>query len=262
MDGLKWTGVALLFIPYAASLVPSWMRWLERDYYFITDELGLVPPRPRRWRGLLLMLSLMIAPLFLVISATNTEVNRFQRFLQILGYVIVCTSCAMFRPPARAPFDRADVFLLLLIVAPIEAHQYFGDFIYDVEVPTVQFSPDISMLQITAVNMLLLNFLVLRPLRDLGMRLVPYIRWADLVRSVIALALFCVVMVPATLGRDELHDPPSDLNAGRGIAAFVLIYVLYALPREIFFRGILQNMLHSAGDVMVRCLLCRRCCCL
>jgi membrane protease YdiL (CAAX protease family) len=85
-------------------------------------------------------------------------------------------------------------------------------------------------------------FLVLRNLEGVGYRLVW--RKSDVFEGLVNLAAFMLLAVPLGLGLNFIHPHSSTtLTGGSFLFQFVGIYLTIAIPEELLFRGILQNLL-------------------
>jgi membrane protease YdiL (CAAX protease family) len=85
-------------------------------------------------------------------------------------------------------------------------------------------------------------FMVLRNLEGVGYRLVW--RKGDIFEGLVNLAAFMLLAIPLGLGLNFLHPHSStNLTGGAFLFQFVGIYLTIAIPEELLFRGILQNLL-------------------
>jgi membrane protease YdiL (CAAX protease family) len=85
-------------------------------------------------------------------------------------------------------------------------------------------------------------FLVLRNLEGVGYRLVW--RKGDVFEGLINLVAYMLLALPLGLGLNFIHPHSSATVTGAGfLFQFVGIYVTIAIPEELLFRGILQNLL-------------------
>jgi membrane protease YdiL (CAAX protease family) len=86
------------------------------------------------------------------------------------------------------------------------------------------------------------GFMVLRNLEGVGYRLVW--RKADVFDGLVNLAAVALLVVPLGIGLNFLHPHTSDTVTAVGfLSQFVGVYVTVAIPEELLFRGILQNLL-------------------
>jgi membrane protease YdiL (CAAX protease family) len=86
------------------------------------------------------------------------------------------------------------------------------------------------------------GFIVLRNLEGVGYRLVW--RKADVFDGLVNLAAVALLVVPVGIALDFLHPHTSETVTAVGfLSQFVGIYVTVAIPEELLFRGILQNLL-------------------
>jgi membrane protease YdiL (CAAX protease family) len=155
---------------------------------------------------------------------------------------------ALLRRPARRPLDPFDAALVCAIFVPVKVQRYFPDtFLPDVRIALVGPRwPHLSVLLTTAFNTMLLVFLVLRPLRDLRLSLSVTLRTG--LRFFVA-AIFAAAGVAAFAALESDSEPQEHLSLRLGLRVFFAYWLCFALPLETFFRGVLQNLLHSALDV-------------
>lgn len=85
-------------------------------------------------------------------------------------------------------------------------------------------------------------YLVIKPLDGVGYDLAP--RLADFKFGLRELVFYTPIVIPLglALGFITIHHAPSDVFL-RGPAAWVFTFIFVALPEELFFRGLMQNLL-------------------
>jgi membrane protease YdiL (CAAX protease family) len=96
--------------------------------------------------------------------------------------------------------------------------------------------------KLTAVLLTLCLFLVRHPLAGIG--LTTRLRWADVRSALLGLLGFGVVGLPVGLAMGFLRYRPAMPSATEVGMRVIGGYLLVALPEEVLFRGIVQNLLH------------------
>ncbi len=134
-------------------------------------------------------------------------------------------------PSRRHPRPRwADLPLVLLLWLPIELKWVTGDFV---------------LLRMLGLDLLLLLYMLERPIFDLG-ALIP-VRRREWTVGLAAWAAFLVVSIPLALATGFAAPGVSDRTGG-GWALFLFsTLIVIALPEEALFRGAMQGLLARAG---------------
>ncbi len=84
-------------------------------------------------------------------------------------------------------------------------------------------------------------FIVVRNLEGVGYRLVW--RRADVTEGAINFVAFAILAIPLGIWLGFLHPHANEFSLGQLALRFVGIYLTIAIPEEMLFRGILQNLL-------------------
>jgi membrane protease YdiL (CAAX protease family) len=185
----------------------------------------------------------VIAPGFLVVPYLVYALPRseFRPAFFLLFLVIPIGICALFEfvpprgsQPATAKICWQDVLVLAVVGLPIEFNWLRGAF------PSDGLSSFPKLLMLDAA---LYAFLVVRPLENVGYDFRPRVR--DVLIGLRELLSFTPIVI--TLGL-ALHfiTPHGGLPAtATAASALLLTFFFVAIPEELFFRGLLQNMLEA-----------------
>ncbi|MBI4161521.1 MAG: CPBP family intramembrane metalloprotease [Acidobacteria bacterium] len=157
--------------------------------------------------------------------------------LLLLAYLWVPVGCAVMARSSRLP-GPWDWIALLSLYLPVElallapAWEPAG-----AGLP----SPAHTLAQLTGVNLALFCFLCVRDLPEIGYRF--HLSGGDLLRGAAAFALFFPVAVGFGARTGLVPFAPHWPDPGRIPGEVLGVTFLVALPEELFFRGILQNLL-------------------
>jgi CAAX protease family protein len=164
---------------------------------------------------------------------------RWTFFLVFLAIPVGASALFQLLPPGGA--DPAspkicwqDVLILAVVGLPIEFNWFYGAF------PHQGLN---SLPKLLMVDAALYAFLVARPLENVGYDFRP--RPRDLFIGLRELVLFAPIVI--TLGI-ALHfiTPHGGLpRASTAASALLITFFFVAIPEELFFRGLLQNMLEA-----------------
>ncbi|GAB5371496.1 hypothetical protein AAMO2058_001584900 [Amorphochlora amoebiformis] len=239
LDLLRWIGGLILFTPMMLFAIPTFPTVMEKIYYG-RDELELVRYR-RQWVPILISFLLLVPDILLLKSDEERTTELLWKIAVVWIYIAVPFIVCMCRPAAKLPLDTGDLVTVLLIACPVIA-SYYTDSLPDPQIKIRDGWPRISTIQITAVNCALCVFNGLRPLKDFGYTVI----WncGDILRFLTGLIVAAAILLPigyATSSFEKAAHP----NAGLAIAQLLTVFVVYSLPQEILFRGIIQNLLHS-----------------
>eukprot|EP01084_Bolivina_argentea_P020664 38423_1 len=259
-------GIFLLFVPYAIILLPflqdKIVTTLQSLYIHHTprDDWNLAVDQhpPRRLLGYIFCILFTFTAISLLLI-NNFSTNYWIDFAQYFIYLSVPLIISILRPPSHRPCDIFDLLIVLLVLIPIEISQ-----IHDTFLPDIRFtiytawgtSPNISVLQLSAFNLFLFIFFIFRPLDYIGLGIsMKHHNWARskwiLLRFITIMCIFLLLAIPFCLipSINYLHSSqPLDDVWRDGIARFFCLFFLQILPSEFLYRGIIQNLLHSALD--------------
>jgi len=154
---------------------------------------------------------------------------------KLVGYIAVPTFLLLpDRLHHRDSLGWRDVAAMLALAVPVAAGWLRGIWTWPQDLYI--FRP------IVCVIIGAYTFLVLRNLEGAGYRLIW--RKGDLWEGLLNLVAFCIVGIPLGLGLNFIHPHANpDLTWGGFALQFVGIYLTVAIPEELLFRGILQNLL-------------------
>jgi uncharacterized protein len=100
---------------------------------------------------------------------------------------------------------------------------------------------EVPALKLFALDLALIVFLLLRPLPGIGYTF--RLRGRDVARAATAFSAFVVVAIPLALSIDFAAYRGLAFEAVRWAALAAGIYLLIALPEELLFRGLIQNLI-------------------
>ena len=228
---------------YLAFLSPWWQRRLARLSKRAGD--GIVGD----W-----IVALLLAPYLLATRLRPPPLD----LLRMVVYLALPTLCLRARPRDAKPLDVWHVLAILTIWAPIEL-SLFG-LLVDLVLPGVDVRGalagfylvpgaratlvpgfELPIDKLTAILLALTLFRVRHPLDEVGFSF--RLRWRDLRSALLGLAGFAVVGLPLGLWIGFLRVGPALPRWPDLVMGIVGGYLLVALPEELLFRGILQNLL-------------------
>lgn len=138
-----------------------------------------------------------------------------------------------------------DLFLLFYKMVIPATSVDAGSWSERLSLPDVEavLTRDVSlpMGMMTAILLTLYLFLVHRPLSGIGFSF--RLRWRDIMHVLIGLAGFSLVSIPLGMGLEFLQIGVDFPGAGEIILMALAGYLLVALPEEVLFRGVIQNLL-------------------
>jgi hypothetical protein len=154
--------------------------------------------------------------------------------LRLVGYVLLPASLLLWRPKSSDPFDGRTVLAVLTLWLPVEL-----DWLPDFSVRLGDVSLPLALL--TAIDLGFLLFLILRPLDRLGYTF--RFAWRDQTSVLAALLAFCLVGLPFGMSVGFIRLSLVDFEPTTWLVRFLAIYFLNALPEELLFRGVIQNLI-------------------
>jgi membrane protease YdiL (CAAX protease family) len=178
--------------------------------------------------------------------------------LRVIAYLALPTICLRLRRREARPFDLWHVLSILLIWVPIELDLFL--LFVDLIVPGASLRTALSGIyllpsvkatllpgielpidKLTAVLLALMLFLVRYPHRDMGFSF--RLRRRDLWAALFGLLTYAVIGLPIGLRLGFLRFSPTNPQVLDVVVSVVGGYLLVALPEELLFRGIIQNLL-------------------
>ena len=190
----------------------------------------LFPGTPRKLcLAMVLLLPYLMARLPAPVTA---ELVREVAFLAL--YLLLPVLLLLMRKAPARPLDALDLVALLLLWLPFELGW--------LPAVKVALAPGMKLplVQFIALGQALLLYRIVRPL-ELGFDF--RLSRADLRLALAATAAFLALALPLGLWLDFIKVAPAPLNAVTLLAVPIGGYFLVALPEELLFRGIIQNLL-------------------
>ncbi|MDX1615615.1 MAG: CPBP family intramembrane glutamic endopeptidase [Candidatus Promineifilaceae bacterium] len=198
----------------------------------------------RRRHGVLLALYLLAPYLLLTIPDATVAPRRFLADLGVMVlYVLLPALACILRPAGTRQLSHylLDAVAILTLWLPVE----FG-WLPDARLQ-LGLTLTLPLPLLTAIPLALLCFLVLRPLPGVGFT------WRlardDWRQIGLALAAYALVGVPLGLISGFLRPGLASFDPLGWVAAFLIGYLFTALPEELLFRGVIQNLL---GQLLAR----------
>jgi hypothetical protein len=231
---MKDLAIILLLGAYLAFAFKAPVAWLSKRLY------------RRRMDRATVVLGALLAP-YVLVTAPSIERNLdayANDLLALAAYVYVPGALAIYRQraskPKPKPLDLADALILLIVWLP----QEFG-WLPRATVEVV--GEPVPVERLTGVVLLLMIFFVFRPQPYIGYTFEFKAR--DLKRALQAcgVAVAAGALLGLVTGFFE-WAPPRRTEVDTLLVQFVSIYLLAALPAELFFRGVFQNLLEKRSN--------------
>ena len=230
-----FTAFALIFAPYwffGFGLVPTLQRTLASHAARVLAPALLVLPYlifslPRgefRW------------PFLIVFICIPVGLSALYEFLPPGGWPILTRSLRRVGTshPATPKFCWQDALALATVGLPIEFNLLHGAFPHD----GLNSLPKLLM-----VDAALYAFLIVRRLEDVGYDFRPRLR--DLLIGLRELAFFAPIVITLGLALHFITPHGGLPRAASAISTLFITFFFVAIPEELFFRGLLQNLLES-----------------
>jgi hypothetical protein len=222
-------------VPLAATVVSFLLLLLP---YFLAGLTDL-PQRLGRWLDrrpgrLLVATALLLVPYVVYAVGTNTFAPR--AVLTLAAFVLAPACVLMRSDRAASRLTRRDAVAILTIWLPLDVR-----WLQDVW-PWPEEKGAYTMNVLLAVDLALLLFVAFRQLDRVGYRF--HVGRRDLAAFVRNFALCTAIAVPLALATDFVRfDPHTDPAIFLG--SFLAIFLTIALPEELLFRGLIQNLLQK-----------------
>ncbi len=214
------------FTAFALALAPYWYfgfglaRWLQKA--LTTRAIRLLTP------------GTLSVP-YLIYSIPRSEFRWI--FFFVFFFVPVGISALLeWLPPKGAPSSVGlcwqDVIVLAIVGIPVELHWIDRSFPH----------PGLTSLpKLLLVDSALYAFLVVRQLEHVGYDFFPRLR--DFVIGVRELLFFAPIVITLGLALQFITPHRRLPSAATAFSALLITFFLVAIPEELFFRGLLQNLL-------------------
>jgi len=177
-----------------------------------------------------------------LILALPTRTFTLVGFGKVVGYILVPVALLLpDRLHHRPNLTWRDVAAMVALAVPVSAGWLQGIWIWPQDLYV--FRPIFCVLVGGYV------FMVLRNLEGVGFRLIW--KWRDITYALLNLVAFSIVAIPTGIALDFIHPHAAAAFthfrslglAGNFFFLFFGTYLSVAIPEELLFRGILQNLL-------------------
>ncbi|MCP5096582.1 MAG: CPBP family intramembrane metalloprotease [Chloroflexi bacterium] len=186
------------------------------------------------------MLVVILLVPFVLLRLSGAQDNPMA-FLQDVGIMVlflsVPTVATLLRPAKAKSLHWLDVITILALWFPIE----FG-WLPDADAALAD-GVNIPIPMLMAICMVLVLFLVIRPLPNIGYHF--RITGADWQKIGRGLTAYTLIGIPIGLITRFLILGVTPFSVNDWILAWPLGYLFTALPEELLFRGIIQNQIHD-----------------
>lgn len=217
-----FTAFALIFAPY---------------WFFGFGAAELLRNTLNRGMGRVLAPGLLAVP-YIIFAIPRGE---FQWLFFVLFLVIPIGASALYEflppggsHPATPKICWQDVLVLATVGLPIEFNWFHGAF------PQEGLN---SLPKLLMVDVALYAFLVARPLENAGYDFRPRLR--DLVIGLRELLFFAPIVIALGIALHFIKPHGGLPRASAAASALLITFFFVAIPEELFFRGLLQNMLEA-----------------
>jgi len=211
--------LALILCPFVGLAQSSVLRYLRQR---VVESVRVAAALP---------LSLLLPYL---VYALGTRSFSFLGLGKLLAYILAPTLLLLpdrlHRPPR---IGWRDVAAMLALAVPVAANLLTGIWTWPFDL--YFFRP------LFCVCVGVYAFAVVRNLEGVGYRLLW--RKPDMVDGFANFCAFCVLGIPLGLALHFIHPHFSSASYGQLPLQFFAIYFTIAIPEELLFRGILQNLL-------------------
>ncbi len=217
--------VVLLFTPYFAFASTRAVNALRRF-------------NNRRIYGVMLAATLLIPYLLAASPAARSNPTEFLGDLgRMLAYIFIPTLILLYRPSQRNPLDILDVVVILALWFPIEFDWLPGI--------SAQLAPGLNLpvAKLTGVDLAFLLFLVIRPVGDIGYSY--RFKRGDISAALFALLGFALFGLPLGFAIRFIGFGLAPFDLVDWSLKLLAIYLLIAVPEELLFRGLIQNLVEK-----------------
>jgi membrane protease YdiL (CAAX protease family) len=190
------------------------------------------------WRGGLLVALLLLPYVLATVPGAGREQGiSWTGLMRMAAYLFLPGLVLVLRPRQNKPLDLLDLLAILLLWFPIEfglLPEADASFVAGVTLPVPL---------LTAICLGLVLFRVIRPLRGIGYTFKLTLQ--DASYAFFALGAFALVGLPLGVSMGFIGPGPAPFDLGAWLLRLVAIYFLNALPEELLFRGIAQNLIEQ-----------------
>lgn len=214
-------GLFLLLLPYylggLTDLPRQFGRWLNR--------------RPGR---LLAASALLLVPYGVYAAGTNTFTSLAA--LKLAAFVLAPACLLALFPRAALRLTWPDALAILALWLPLDLRLFLDIWTWPDAIGAY------TMTVVLAVDLALLLFVAFRQLDGVGYRF--QMGWKDLAAFGVNVAMCLALVVPFGIAtRFVRFDPSADPLSF--VVSFLTILLTIALPEELLFRGLIQNLLQK-----------------
>lgn len=215
------------FVAFALIVAPYWFFG-----FGLADHLR--EALLKSWTRVLLP-GLLVLP-YLVFSISR---NEFRWIWACVLFGIPVLAAGLFEfggppPEQRAEFCWQDLVVLSMFFLPVEFGLLNGAFPY---------SGLSAVPKLLLVDAALYSYLVVRKLEGVGYDF--RIKGRDLAIGARECLFYTPIVIPLGLALHFLHPHAGVPSAARVLGALLITFFFVAIPEELFFRGILQNLLEG-----------------
>jgi CAAX protease family protein len=221
---MAWLITLLLFLPYFAFASTRVVGAL-REFY------------DNRLHGGLLVAMLLVPYLLAALPGAGDRAQFLGGLIRMVAYLFIPGLALLYRPPGRRPLDLFDITAIVALWFPIEF-----DWLPDVSAQLVR-GLSLPIPKLIGVDLAFLLFLVIRPVEGLGYSF--RLTRRDGVRALQAFGAFAVVGLPLGFAIRFIGLQPAPFHPGEWALSLAGIYLLIAVPEELLFRGIIQNLIEQ-----------------
>ncbi len=230
-----WMAARFFRLPATISHFPSTfaafaLLWVPYWFFGFGVAAALRAALEARWLRVLAP-ALLVVP-YLVFSLPRHDFHAIYA-LVFQGLPVLLAAVLEFAP-ADDGLTHNDVAAMLLVGIPVEFGLLRGAW------PQPGLG---SMPKLLLMDALLYAYLVVRRLPDIGYDFRP--RWRDLAVGLREWALFAPLAIALGLALHFIVFRPHLPTASAIAAAWLVTFFFIAIPEELFFRGLLQNLLEK-----------------
>jgi len=220
--------LAVIAAAFALQFALYWLPGFPILRTFIEDAMG-------RQRTPLAIGVVLIIP-YLVYGA-GTGAWRFVPVLALCGLVVIVLGIYAVFPPKAQSLSWQDITVMALVALPLYAGWYREVWPFPVYLD--------FMARLFAVALAAFAIISVRRLAEVGYdwRLVS----ADWLEGLKQLGFYAAIGIPLGFALHFIAWNPQKVG-GAVAVSFVGIFLFIAVPEELFFRGMLQNLLEKSMD--------------
>jgi hypothetical protein len=181
-----------------------------------------------------------------VLAAILLRAPDWQSLGPFIAWISISAALALLGRPAVPSCTKFDIPFLMILILPIIfcTRQTQGlAFMRDEQYMFAPHFPVLSLFRLSAFNLTLISFLVLRGFDRIGT--LWDVDKAAMVRFIFA--LLCFVSFSGALVGYALHL--RRISFFNGLGAFVIIMFLISVPQTVFFQGVIQELISRTFEM-------------